>query len=248
MRISRDAVRLHLLEPAGIGAGVGRHRHPDFGEPEQRRGRDEHIGEEENGKGAPIPPAQPEPKMKPNREMHPDEQHERDLAEAIPRHHPEVGDFVGIRDVDSGQDSRPASIYDVHEEQVRNREADHDLGRFPRGHAVMAASDERDESAKGVNTDAPVEQHLSRRRLPEGHKPGPRRFLRLHGDEAESVIRKMQRDIHADDEAAAGAKTRESRLRDQVRGNLQHETWQSKQKTTGAFASRKAPKSFCPRY
>lgn len=55
--------------------------------------------------------------------------------------------------------------------------------------------------------------------MPESHDPRPRSLLCSNGDEAEGVIQKVERDIQANDEPAAGTKTRESEWRDQATGS-----------------------------
>ena len=82
----------------------------------------------------------------------------------------------------------------------------------------MPAASESSETAEGVCGQTPVEKYLARRRMPEGHHPWARRFLRLQRDEAERVIGEVHRDVEPDDDAAGGAESRENGGRDQRKG------------------------------
>ena len=53
--------------------------------------------------------------------MSPDQQHEGDLAKPRPGIDPQVGDLVGVIDVDSSQNAGAARVYNVDQEQVGNR-------------------------------------------------------------------------------------------------------------------------------
>lgn len=85
----------------------------------------------------------------------------------------------------------------------------------------MAAAGESSETAGGVCGQTSVEKYLAGRRMPERHHPWARRFLRLQGDEAERVIRKVHRDVEPDDDAAGGAESCESGDRDQGKWNVE---------------------------
>ena len=120
-RVRRDAECFHALKPGWVGTSVGSRCHADFRKAEEGAGWDEHISEQEGGKDAPVPAADSEPKMQANREVTPNEKDEEYLAVPGPRINPEIGDFVGIIDVDAGKNARPARIDDVHEQEIWDR-------------------------------------------------------------------------------------------------------------------------------
>src|SRR5262249_500955 len=116
--ISRDPHRFHTLEPRRIGGSVRAGGHPDFGKPEERTGWNKDIGEQNCRKRALVPGANSQQKMQADREMTPDEKNEEYLLVPGPGIDPKVGDFVGIVDIDAGEDAGPARIDDVNEQQI----------------------------------------------------------------------------------------------------------------------------------
>jgi len=81
--------------------------------------------------------------MQANCEMPPHKQNEKDLSKTGPGIHPKIRDLVRIIDVDAGQDSGAASIDDVNEQQIWDRESENNLGSLPHRHPMMSASSER---------------------------------------------------------------------------------------------------------
>ena len=118
--IGRDTECFHALEPGRVRASVSGRGHSDLGKPEERASWDEHVSEQESGKDAPIPGADSQPKMQANGKVTPNEKDEENLAIPGPGINPEIGDFVGVIDVDASEDARPAGIDDVDEKEIRN--------------------------------------------------------------------------------------------------------------------------------
>ncbi len=118
--IRRDSERFHALEPGRVGTSVSGRGHADLGKAEERAGWDEHVREQESGKDAPVPAADSQPKMQANGKVTPNENDEENLAVPGPGINPEIGDFVGIIDVDASEDARPAGIDDVDEQEIRD--------------------------------------------------------------------------------------------------------------------------------
>ena len=111
--IGGDTECFHALEPGWVGTSVSGRGHADFGKPEERAGWDKHVSEQENRKDAPVPAANSQPKMQANGKVTPNEKDEEDLAIPGRGIDPEIGDFVGVIDVDASEDARPARIDDV---------------------------------------------------------------------------------------------------------------------------------------
>ena len=80
------------------------------------------------------------------------------------------------------------------------------------------------QTAERVHRKAAVEKELTKWRMPERHHPRSRSFLRLQGNQAESVVGEMHRDVESDDNATDGTEPGESSRRDQTEGNVTPKT------------------------
>src|SRR5262252_2376658 len=100
---------------------MGGSGHSNFGKAEKGAQRNEYVKKHDSGKRATIPSMDAEPKVQTNAEMAPDEKDKKDLAEPRPGIDPEIGDFVWIIDVDTGENACPARVDDVHKQKIRNR-------------------------------------------------------------------------------------------------------------------------------
>src|SRR4029077_7591527 len=101
--------------------------------------RYEHKCNKHRGKSSAIPTVEPPPEMQTNHKMSPHQQYERDLSKPCPGIDPEIGDLIGVIDVDVGQDAGAARVYDVDEQQIRNCETKQNLDSFPQGHVIVAS-------------------------------------------------------------------------------------------------------------
>src|ERR1700730_12334648 len=105
--------------------------------------------------------------MQADGEVPPDKKHQQYLPVPGPGIDPEIGDFVGVIDVDAGQDACAPSINDVHEEQVWDGQPDRYLNSLPHRQPVVTAAGERGQTAKCVSHQASVEEDLAGGRMPE---------------------------------------------------------------------------------
>jgi hypothetical protein len=99
---------------------MSRGGHAGFGKAEERASGDEDVSNQDGGKGELVPRPDPQPKMQTGGEVAPNEKNEEYLAVPGPGINLQISNFVGIVDVDSRKDARPARIYDVDEQEIWN--------------------------------------------------------------------------------------------------------------------------------
>src|SRR5215470_17612965 len=140
--------------------------------------------------------------MQPGRKMSPHQQYERDLSESCPGIDPQIGNLIGVIDVDACKDARAARVYDVHEEEIRNAKSEQNLDCLPRWHVIVAAPKQYQQRDSRVSAQTAIQQQLPWQGMPQRHNPWSYRLLRAHRNQAEGVVRQMHRDVQPDDKAS----------------------------------------------